>query len=161
TKVGLTRDSAFLPIWDTGNNSIIITDEHGNFSDTVPALQDWGTGPHTLNAEDAVTNKIASFPILVMGQSGPLRPAHFRLSVNSLDLGTGDPTENSVKTVALTNIGDGLITWQAHTAASWLLFSPGSGSFIRGQSAQVKIAVDRSNLKPGPYSAKVTFASNG
>jgi hypothetical protein len=160
THVGLTRDNA-LPMWDTSDNTIITTDANGNFSDTVQVLQDWGAGPHTLNAEDAVTHKLASFPILVTGQSGPLRPAHLFLSQNTLDLGTGDPSENTVKTVALTNTGGGPISWQAHTAADWLLVSPASGTFLSGQSIQIKVAVDRSKLNPGPYSAKITFDSNG
>lgn len=159
TQVGLTRDNA-MPMWDTAGNTIITTDAHGSFSDTIQVLQDWGAIPHTVNAEDAVSHKIVSFPILVTGTSIPSRPGHFHLSVNSLDLGTGDPTESSVKTVALTNTGGGLISWQAHAAVTWLLVSPASGSFISGQTAQVKIAVDRSNLQPGPYSARITFASS-
>src|SRR5579884_794388 len=160
THVGLTRDNA-LPMWDTSGDTIITTDASGSFSDTVQVLQDWGAGPHTLNAEDAATHKLASFPILVTGQSGPVRPAHLYLSQESLDLGTGDPSEGTVKTVTLTNTGGSLISWQAHTAADWLLVSPVGGTLLSGQIAQIKVAVDRSNLSPGPYSSKITFDSSG
>lgn len=160
THVGLTRDNA-LPMWDTSGDTIITTDANGSFSDTVQALQNWGAGPHTLNAEDATTHKLASFPILVTGQSGPSRPAHLYLSQESLDLGIGDPSESTVKTVALTNTGGSPISWQAHTAADWLLVSPAKGTLLSGQSAQIKVAVDRSSLSPGPYSTKITFDSGG
>src|SRR5579859_4891117 len=52
--IGLTRDGA-LPLIDTGGTSIINTDLHGQFADTVIVSGDWGAGGHVINAEDAIT----------------------------------------------------------------------------------------------------------
>src|SRR5437660_1701034 len=121
-KVGLTRDSS-IPVMDTGGNEIITPATNGTFTDTVIVDGDWGAGPHTLNAEDAITHKIATFSILVIGQNTSLRPAHLRLSVNTLDLGSGDQATNGSKTITLSNLGGGQIDWQGVLDRSWLQIS--------------------------------------
>lgn len=158
-KVGLTRDSS-IPVMDTGGNEIITTAANGTFTDTVIVDGDWGAGPHTLNAEDAITHKIATFPILVIGQNTSLRPAHLRLSVNTLDLGSGDQATNDSKTITLSNLGGGQIGWQGVPDHPWLQISPESGTIFAGQTSRVTVAVDRSNLQPGAYNSQLFFTSN-
>jgi len=158
-EVGLTRDSS-TPVMDTGGNEIITTDANGNFADTVIIDGNWESGPHTLNAEDAITHKITSFPILVIGQNTSLRPAHLRLSVNTLDLGSGDQATDSSKTIMVSNLGGGQINWQGLPDHSWLQISPQSGTIFAGQVSRVTIAVDRSNMQPGSYSGQLLFKSN-
>lgn len=157
--IGLARDTA-IPLVDTGGASIVSADDQGNFSDTVVVSSDWGNGAHVISAEDAVTHKLAQFTVLVNGQGASLRPAHLLLSQQSLDLGTGDQATNSTRTITLSNVGGGLISWQGSATQPWLLLAPKSGTFSSGQHVQVTIAVDRSTLKPGPYTAQVIFASN-
>ena len=81
-RIGLTRDSS-VPVADTGGQVVIEADAAGNFSDTAIVGQDWGIGSHTINAEDATTHKIATFPIRVGGQGVDLRPAHLKRFVAS------------------------------------------------------------------------------
>jgi hypothetical protein len=157
--VGLTRDSA-IPIVDTANNTIIQADSKGTFTDTVIVDPVWQAGSHIIRAEDARLHTIAAFTILVTGHSPSLRPAHLLLSMNSLDLGDGDQATNSTKTITLTNAGGGQISWQTATTQPWLLLTPRNGTFSSGQSIQVMLAADRSNLQPGPYSAQAIFTSN-
>ena len=157
-RVGLTRDSA-IPVMDTGNNTIIQADNKGSFTDTIIVEPEWQAGSHIMRAEDAHLHKIAAFTILVTGHSPSLRPAYLLLSTNSLDLGSGDQATNSTKTITLTNAGGGQISWQTATTQPWLLLTPKSGSFSTGQSIQVTIAADRSNMQPGSYSAQVIFTS--
>src|SRR5581483_7324254 len=157
--VGLTRDAS-IPVMDTGGNEIITANANGTFTDTVIVDGSWGGGPHTLNAENAVTHKIATFPILVIGQNISSRPAHLRLSVNTLDLGLGDQATNSSKTIILSNLGGGQINWQGAPDRSWLQISPQSGTIFAGQTSRVMIAVDRSNMQPGTYSGQLLFKSN-
>jgi hypothetical protein len=156
--VGLTRDAS-IPVMDTGGNEIITTSPNGTFTDTVIVDGSWGGGPHTLNAEDAITHKIATFPILVIGQNTSSRPAHLRLSVNTLDLGLGDQATNSSKTIILSNLGGGQINWQGIPDSSWLQISPQSGTIFAGQTSRVTVAVDRSNMQPGAYSGHLLFKS--
>lgn len=156
--VGLTRDSS-IPVMDTGGNGIITTNANGTFTDTVIVDGDWSGGPHTLNAEDAITHKIATFPILVIGGNTSLRPAHLRLSVNMLDLGSGDQATNSEKTIIISNLGGGQINWQGAPDRSWLQISPQSGTIFAGQTSRVMVAVDRSNMQPGAYSGQLLFKS--
>src|SRR5581483_695400 len=158
-RIGLTRDSS-VPVADTGGQVVIEADDAGNFSDTAIVGQDWGIGSHTINAEDATTHKIATFPIRVGGQGVDLRPAHLALSVTTLDLGTGDQATNSIKPITLMNLGSGQISWQGSSTQSWLQLSPSSGSFSSSAGARVMVAVDRANMKPGSYSAQINFSSN-
>ena len=158
-KIGLTRDSN-IPIVDTASNSIIGADKNGAFTDTVLVDATWQAGSHIIRAEDALLHKSAAFTILVSGQSASLRPSHLLISVTSLDLGSGDQATNSTKTITLTDAGGGQISWQSTSTQPWLLLSPKSGTFSSGQSVQVTVAADRSNLRPGSYNAQLIFQSN-
>lgn len=159
TRVGLTLDSN-ITLLDTNGASIIHAASNGSFSDTALVDPSWGAGPHVIHAEDAVKHKSASFSVTVTGQSTSLRPAHLLFSKNAIDLGSGDQATNSTQNITLTNAGGGQITWQATATQPWLLISPKSGTFSHGQSMQVLVAADRSNLQVGSYSASLIFTSN-
>lgn len=158
-RIGLSYD-ANIPIIDTDGNSVILADKEGNFTDTAIVEPEWLAGPHTIHAEDATLHKIASFTVMVTGQSPSLRPAHLRLSANTVDLGSGDQATNSTQTLTLMNVGGGLVTWQAAVTQPWLMASPNGGTFANNQSVQVVIAANRSNLTLGSYTASVIFTSN-
>lgn len=158
-RIGLSRDGN-IPIFDTDGQDALAVNAAGGFSDTIIADPHWRAGPHLVEAEDVTLHKTAAFTVQVTGQSASLRPAHLLLSTNTLDLGSGDQTTNSTRTVKLSNAGGGQITWQATSTQSWLLFSPRHGTLNEGQSAQIRIAGDRSNLKIGSYLAQVLFSSN-
>lgn len=158
-EVGLSRDAS-LPLVDTSGQTLIRADSNGNFEDTINLDHDWGGGPHIVNAEDAVTHKMVSYPIMVSAPGGSVRPARLRLSVDSLDLGAGDPTVNTTRTIKLMNGGSGLITWQGSSNQPWLLLTPKKGTFTSTHDAEVKIAVDRSKLRVGSYNAQIVFASS-
>lgn len=158
--VGLTRDAS-IPILDTAGASITQSDGQGNFTDTVQVQANWGSGSHTINAEDARTHKVTSFPVVVSGDNEvALRPSHLQLSIANLDLGSGDQAEISKQTIALTNMGSGQISWQGSSTEPWLMMTPQSGTFYSGAQSKVIIAVDRSSLQPGSHSAQVLFTSN-
>ncbi|MDQ6660955.1 MAG: choice-of-anchor D domain-containing protein, partial [Chloroflexota bacterium] len=157
-RIGLTRDTT-IPVIDTGSLSVIQADKKGDFFDTVIIDTNWQPGPHIIHAEDAKLHKLASFTVIVTGHSASLRPAHLLLSVNTLDLGSGDQATNSIKTITLINAGGGQISWRASTTEPWLLLSPNNGTFSSGQSDQIAIAANRSQLKPGSYTAQITFLS--
>ena len=158
-QIGLTRDST-IPIFDTVGNTIIRADSKGTFSDTVIVEAEWQAGTHLVRAEDAKLHKTAAFTITVTGHSPSLRPPHLVLSSTTIDLGTGDQATNSTKTVTLSNGGGGQIAWQSAATQSWLLLSPKSGTISGGQSIQLTVAADRSNLQPGAYAAEIIFTSN-
>src|SRR6266568_5008481 len=158
-RVGLTRDTT-IPIIDTDNVSIIKADSGGSFSDTVIIDGTWSAGSHMIHAEDARLHKIASFSIFVTGNSLSSRPPHLVLSTTSINLGSGDQATNSTRTIAMSNAGGGQITWQTTVTAPWLLLSPASGTFSVGQQIQETLAIDRSTLPVGPYTAEVIFTSN-
>ncbi len=158
-RVGLSHD-AIITIVDTGGTSVIQADAHGDFIDTVTVAPDWQAGIHSINAEDAHLHKIARLSLIVTGQSTSLRPAHLLLSASVLDLGTGDLATNSTKTLTLSNVGGGQITWQGNTDKPWLLITPRQGTFASGTKATVTVAVNRSTLVPGVYTTHVDFLSN-
>ncbi len=158
-RVGLTRDTN-IAIADTGGMNIIYTNKEGAFSDTVAVDPSWGAGSHIIHAEDAILHRSASFTVMVTGQGAVLRPAHLLFSMYNIDLGSDDQAANSARTITLSNVGGGEISWQAIVTQPWLLISPQSGSFSSGQTMRITIAGDRSNLKVGPYSAGVIFTSN-
>jgi hypothetical protein len=157
-KIGLTRDTA-IPVLDTANATVIDADRDGNFADTIVITPDWDDGLHTLNAEDAFRHKVASFSIMVTGHTTTLRPAHLLASVDTLDLGSGDQATNTTRTLTLTNIGAGFISWQGAVTQPWLMLSPASGTFANGHSTQIMVAIDRSKLNPGAYKAQINILS--
>ena len=157
--IGLTRDTT-IPVVDTEGNTIIQADGKGSFADTVIVEAEWQAGSHLIRAEDAIMHKSATFTIIVTGHTPSLRPPHLLLSSGAIDLGAGDQATNSTKTITLTNGGGGQISWQSAATQSWLLLSPKNGTFSNGQSIQVTIAANRSNLQPGGYVAQVIFTSN-
>ncbi|QBD80407.1 choice-of-anchor D domain-containing protein [Ktedonosporobacter rubrisoli] len=157
--IGLTRDNS-IPVVDTSGSVIISADGNGKFTDTITVGPDWEAGPHTINAEDAATHKIASFPILVTGQGNSLRPSHLQLSQSSLDFGNGPQGSSTAQTVTLTNIGGGQISWKASSNQSWIQITPKSGTFVSGQNMKITIVADRSHLDPGSYNAAIAFISN-
>lgn len=159
-KIGLTRDLS-IPIQDTANATIIDADDKGDFTDTLVVTPDWGAGQHTINAEDALKHKVASFSVMVTGHATSLRPAHLSVSTDTLDLGSGNQATNTTKAITIANIGGGVISWQVNCSQSWLLVSPPRGTFASGLSTQVMVALDRSKLKPGSYSAQITIFSTG
>src|SRR5258708_30992374 len=159
-RVGLTRDNTDVPIFDTGGNSIIHANNTVSLRDTVIVdPTSWGSGSHTIHAEDAHSHKSAYTTVTVIGQDS-LRPPHLVFSTPSIDLGNDDQTTNSAQTISLINVGGGQITWRATATESWLVISPASGKISGDQSIQVTIAGDRSNLEVGPYAANVIFTSN-
>ena len=91
---------------------------------------------HTINAEDALTHKVTSFPVMVSGKSIALRPSHLQLSINSLNLGSGDGATSSKQTISLTNLGSGQISWQGSSTKSWLMMTPASGTFYQWDARQ-------------------------
>ncbi|MEO8971019.1 MAG: hypothetical protein ABI406_05380 [Ktedonobacteraceae bacterium] len=157
--IGLTRDMN-VPIQDIKGQSIITADASGSFTHIVLVTPLWQAGSHLIHAEDATLHKTASFTIIATGQSPSQRPPHLLLSTGSLDLGSGDQATNSFKPITLNNSGGGQVTWQTATTQSWLMLSPTSGTFSAGQTQKVMVAVDRANLKPGAYSAKVIFSAS-
>ncbi len=158
-QIGLSRDAS-IPIMDTSNTSIVEADGSGNFSDTIAITPDWESGSHTLNAEDATRHKVASFSITVTDHATSLRPAHLRISMDALDLGSGDQVTNTMKTITLSNVGGGQISWQSNSTQPWLVLSPSSGTFFSGHHAQITAAIDRSKLNPGSYNAQINIMSN-
>ena len=158
-RVGLSRD-AVITIDDTGGSPFIRADAKGNFTDTITVAPDWQAGIHSINAEDAFLHRIARLSLLVTGLSTSLRPAHLALSTSTLDLGAGDSSTNSTKTLTLGNVGGGQIAWQGSTDQPWLLITPRQGTFSSGTKATVTVAVDRSTLTAGVYTTRVSFLSN-
>ena len=158
-RVGLTRDTS-IPILDTSGASITQSNAQGNFTDTVQVQPNWGSGSHTIKAEDAITHKIASFPVVVSGNAIALRPSHLQLSTDALDLGSSDQATNSKQTISLTNLGSGPISWQGSSMQSWLMMTPQSGTFYSETPSKVIIAVERAGLLPGSYKTQVLFTSN-
>ncbi|MBO0796678.1 MAG: zinc ribbon domain-containing protein, partial [Ktedonobacteraceae bacterium] len=157
-RIGISRDAS-IPITDTGDRVTFDADANGNFTDTVIVGEDWGNGPHNINAEDAHTHTIASFSILVLGQNPALRPAHLNISQNTLDLGSGDPALNSARVITLTNSGGGQLSWQSQSSQPWLQLTPQRGQATHGISSQVTIAANRIDMHPGVYKGQLLFTS--
>lgn len=158
-KVGLIRDG-IIPLIDTAGQHIIPTDASGSFRDTVMIDGSWTAGPHVIRAEDARLHKSASFTIVINGYGLSGLPSHLAISTPAINFGAGDQATNSSQTISLLNTGGGQIAWQATVTQPWLMLSPTRGTFFNGQPMRVTLAVDRSNLKVGAYSASVIFTSN-
>ncbi len=82
--------------------------------------------------------------------------------------------KDSEKQLTITNSGSGDLAWQAEVeynipgrlfirkAQDWISLQPQSGTLQEGESGQeIAVAVDRTDLKPGMYAARITITSNG
>ena len=158
-RVGLSRDDSIL-VNDTDGTNIVQANAQGNFIASILIVDDWQAGPHIINAEDALQHKVVQVSLLITGTSGSLRPAHFKLSTNSLNMGIGDTATNDQQTLTLINAGGSQLTWKGTSSQSWLMLTPASGTLASGQKTQVIIAADRSSLTPGSYTGQILFASD-
>lgn len=78
------------------------------------------------------------------------------ISVTSLDFG------NNLTSlpVAITNTGEGTLTWSISEDADWVSVNPLSGC-TSTQTSNIIISVDRTNLTTGTHSQVVSITSNG
>ena len=157
--IGLARDHGF-PLKDTSGSPSTQADKTGHFTDTI-IVDDWGSGTHVITAEDSITRKVASFPVVLDGDGMTLSPPYLDLSVNTLDFGLGDQATNSAEKLTLSDTGNSDITWQAIPSEPWLLMTPTQGVVTHDISQEVTVAVDRSQLPPNSYTAQINFSSNG
>jgi hypothetical protein len=147
-------------IVDLSGHTSTHADAHGNLKDSVEVQADWGGGQHVITAEDAHTSLSLTAMISIIGDTGPLPPAHLHLSATSLDLGSGDQATNTMQKITLSNTGVGQIAWQVTSSVPWLVFSPTRGTLTNGVPIVVMVAVDRANLLPDTYHADIVFSSN-
>ena len=157
--IGLARDHDF-PLKDTSGSPSTQADKTGHFTDTV-IVDDWGSGAHVITAEDSITRKMASFPVVLDGAGMTLSPPYLNLSVSTLDFGLGDQATNSAEKLTLSNTGNSEVTWQGTPSQPWLLMTPTQGVVTHDISQEVTVAVDRSQLPPNSYTAQINFSSNG
>ncbi|MEK7396065.1 MAG: hypothetical protein AAB116_03915, partial [Candidatus Poribacteria bacterium] len=79
------------------------------------------------------------------------------LSTTTLDFG-----ENEVQqTFIITNMGGGILTWQGTKQQPWLSLSTTSGSLASGGSITITAKADRTTIKPGTQTDKISIASDG
>ncbi len=107
-----------------------------------------------LGADRSGQNRTFSTSITV--QSAPAGEPGLKLSMTSLDLGSAASGVVSAQSVKLSNLGGGLIAWQASSDQPWLTFSPASGTFA-GQT-EVEVAVNRGVLAPQQYTGHIQFS---
>ena len=89
-----------------------------------------------------------------------MRPAHLHVSTNVENFGAGDQATNTLQMVELSNSGSGQISWQGTTSQPWLMISPRAGLIEANQTVKIAVAVNRYNLAPGNYSARIFFTSD-
>jgi hypothetical protein len=111
----------------------------GQFKDIISLTSDGGKGDVTVT----------------MAVPEPLPSLSF--DPKSVDFGT---TETQ-KSLAISNIGGGTLTWQASKQQSWLSLSSVSGSLTLGKSETITLKINRADLKPGSYRDVISIASNG
>lgn len=84
------------------------------------------------------------------------KPPELVVSTSSLDFGEA----LSSKTINISNIGSGTLTWNASSGQSWISITPSSGS-ITTEATTITVAVSREGLSAGTHSGSVDITSNG
>ncbi len=154
TQVLLTRDVEEQIHLSVANPVRI--DQNGSADVTMVVENDWDAGSHMIEAEDTTTRYTANATLQV--DVGPTRPAHLVIDTQQLNLGADIQGANTTQPLQLRNSGGGSIVWSASSDQSWLLISPGQGTFSDTQ--QITVAVQRTNLALRTYTGKITFFSN-
>ncbi len=163
-RIRLTRDVA-KNVRTDANTSTIILGTNGTGDVRVFVDESWGSGAHTIEAEDITTHYIASTALQVLNEL-PVHPPHLILSSpgtttalkGMLDMGSNEQGANTLQSLVLHNSGGGWISWSATSNQPWLMTTPQQGIFQDGQS--IIVAVSRANLKAGKYEGIITIVSN-
>ncbi len=66
----------------------------------------------------------------------------------------------SQKSLVISNVGTGFLTWDLEDLPSWIDVSRSSGILDEGQSTEVTVLADRSGLEPSTQSGQMTLVSN-
>jgi hypothetical protein len=136
---------------------LLQVDANGNADVHVLVEDSWGTGNHSIEAEDIEAHYVASVAVQVIG-AAPTRPAHFQLNQEAINLGADWQGANTLQPVTLQNTGSGRITWTAWSNQPWLMLTPTQGTF--SESQRIVIGACRDRLRAGNYEGVVTFVSN-
>jgi len=97
-------------------------------------------------------------------QRVPVSLTYSRFDVTPLTLEFGEITSVGQNVITLTNQGTTAIPWSAQnvSGASWLSFTPASGTVAGGASATVTVSVDPTQVDPGTYTTDLRInADNG
>ena len=163
-RIRLTHDVA-KNVRTDANTSTIILGTNGTGDVRVFVDESWGSGTHTIEAEDITTHYIASTALQVLNEL-PAHPPHLILSSpgtttalkGMLDMGSNEQGANTLQSLVLHNSGGGWISWSAASNQPWLMTTPQQGIFQDGQN--IIVAVSRANLKAGKYEGIITLVSN-
>ncbi|HZR44120.1 MAG TPA: BACON domain-containing carbohydrate-binding protein [Ktedonobacteraceae bacterium] len=140
---------------NTGNPRVQVGKD-GSADVTLYIENSWNPGVQTIEAEDINTRYTASATLQL--DAGTAHPAQLEINPTQLDLGAAIQGANSIHAITLHNTGGSTISWSASSDQSWLQLTPNQGSFSDNQT--ILVGVQRTNLKPGAYTGKITFASN-
>lgn len=163
-RIRLTRDGTKNVRTDT-NSSTLTLGTNGTGNVQVFVDESWGSGTHTIEAEDITTHYTASTELQVLNEV-PSHPPHLIVTSpgtttsfkGTLNMGSNEQGANTLQALVLQNRGGGWITWSATSNQPWLLSTPRQGIFQDSQN--IIIAVSRTNLKAGDYAGIITIISN-
>ncbi len=71
------------------------------------------------------------------------------------------PPDKTLDYIEIKNTGAGTLNWKVKPNDLWISSVPNAGNAEAGQSKQVKITIDRSNLEPRSYEGSISLTSNG
>jgi len=119
-------------------------------------------GPYsaTLNFTSNGGNASVSVTLTV---NAPTPSAHLAVSPNPLDFGALDPNTTTTLPETVSNSGGQPLHWNLDTTSlpGWLSVDTNTGTIQPGSQQTIKVTVNTSNLKAGPYSATLNFTSDG
>ena len=87
-------------------------------------------------------------------------PASFSADPSSVTLSVANG-KSAVTTLTINNATKGNVTWKAATTLPWISTNPGSGSLAANSGAAVVLTAKPTNIKPGPYTTKITITFTG
>ena len=171
----------------SSTNNIVMVGIDGSFNVTILIDQSWHTGQHTISASEGTFPRNAAItinvhhPVLVPTKSPS--PTESLLStpspiaspsttpsglscINPTSISLGPVSEGysqAVTTrVSLCTTGSKIVNWSAswnQNQASWLQLDHSSGDIQAPGQQQINVSALAARLKPGSYSATVTFSS--
>lgn len=136
----------------------VFTDENGNY-----AFNDLMAGPYSINTnKDGFIQKQEDFDLASGDDKNliiSLTPSTAQLSVSPTTLDFLD-TKTTLP-IEITNIRDGLLTWEIIEDIPWLTISDLAGSVTDSERQTVTVSVNREALNQGTYENVFTISSNG
>lgn len=135
-------------VWGNAASTLSLSAQRGSlapgkYTTSIKVSGDKGAGSATVSVS------------LTVPSTGGTTEGQLAVSPLSVDFGT----EQTTKSITLTNTGDASLSWTANESAGWLSLGATSGSVPANSSRTLTLAVDRTSMPTGTHTTSLGISA--